>query len=119
MTWVRWPNLICGLVAGLFALISLAMLLASIGRYGEETEDAWLAGMWLGFLGPISALCLWNAARSADAAGLGWRTVANLLAVCALAAIMIIGQRDLAVLLIAAPFSLGPLTGLFAQLIRS
>jgi len=112
MLVVRWTNLICGALLLIAALGFLAFVPGNLADYVREPEDVWLGGFWVGLLGLLAALCFTNAWRSKSAFRFGWLTLANLVAVLALALLLLLGRDDPAVPPLLALCSLGPVAAL-------
>lgn len=94
------------------ALGFLIFLPENVADYAREPEDVWLSGIWIGLLGLLAALCFVNAWRSNGRPQVGWLTLANLLAVVALLALLVLGRDDLTFPPLLAFCTLGPLAAL-------
>jgi peptidoglycan/LPS O-acetylase OafA/YrhL len=112
MAVVRWTNLICGALLVLAALGFLTFLPDSVANYSREPEDLWLSGLWIGLLGLLAGLCFVNAWRSNGRPRVGWRLLANLVAVFGLATLFILGRDDPTVPPLLALAALGPVVAL-------
>ena len=112
MAIVRWTNLICGALLVVAALGFVVFVPGDLADYAREPEDVWLGGFWVGSLGLLAALCFANAWRSNSQPRFGWRTLANLAAVIALAVPLVLGRDDAAVPPLLVLCALGPFVAL-------
>ena len=112
MALVRWTNLICGALLVVAALGFLIFFPDNLADYAREPEDVWLNGFWVGLLGLFAALCFTNAWPSNSPPRFGWRTLANLAAVLALAVLLVLGLDDAALPPLLALCALGPVAAL-------
>lgn len=119
MAIVRWTNLICGVALVLAALGFLISLPGNLADHAREPEDIWLSAFWLGLIGLLAALCFTNARPSNRPVRFGWRTLANFVAVIALAVLFVIGRDDPAVPPLLALCAVGPLAALLRAIRRS
>lgn len=110
MTVARWINMMCGALLFFAALVALGFLPGELVDYAREPEDVWLGGFLTTLLGLVAALCFANAWPSN--ARFGWRILANLGVIVALAVLLILGRDDPTVPPLLALCALGPVTAL-------
>lgn len=107
----RWINVICGALLAAAAVVSLIALATS---YADASfEDVWLSAIWLCILGPLVALCLANAALRKPRRS-HWLVFSNGLALVTLIAVLVIGRKDPALVMIAVFCCIGPASALCA-----
>ncbi|HET7576921.1 MAG TPA: hypothetical protein VFK19_10225 [Sphingomicrobium sp.] len=115
MAVVRWTNLICGALLVVAAFGFLVFLPSNLADYAQEPEDVWLIGTWIGLLCLFAALCFANGWRSHGSAWERWKTTANLVAVIALAALLLLARADPTVPPLLGLCALGPLAALLGR----
>ena len=120
MWWVRWTNLVCGVLLGVGALGFFILGPYDLPEFSRQVGDTWLdqfwhwvSQSWVGFVWALlSALCFANTRWANNTDRLNLRALANLAAVLFLGLLLVRGSADPAEPLVLVFLALGPLVAL-------